>query len=1218
MATIDTLDIQIKADAQKATSAIDRLVTSLEKLSSALTASYGANLSSLATGVEQLGLAMATFKQNASTQTFNSLANNLNRINSVNTNNMGGLAAAVTQLNNALGALTQVSANAESVRGLANALARLGSKSISNAVINIPQLENALMQLMASLSKAPTVSNNVLRLVESLGQLSHSGNGIQSASRQTARGLNSMAKSSDKARKKYAGLASTIGRFYATYFLAIRGIKKLNDAIQGSMDYVETYNYFSVTMDKIGKEYSNMYERFGYDSAEKYAESFTNRMNDLTRKMTGYKVGNNGQLDLTDTVGLGLDPNQLMQFEAKVNAVTNSVGLIGETSINTAKAVSMLSADLSSLTNTNLDTVMTNLSSGLIGQSRALYKYGIDITNATLQTYAYQYGITKATNEMTQSEKMQLRLLAILDQSRVAWGDQANTINSVANQYRILSQQFNNLSRTIGNLFLPIIQKALPIINGMIVALNRLFTSLGFSLWGDNWLKQLQDGISGGVGDNLEDLGEEAENTAEKVKKLNDNLQGFDEINKLSEDTDADLGNLGDASGVIDLSKEIADALNNYESVWEKALSGSENKINAFADKFERLLEPIKQTFLDLFNGDYYATGQDVGGLAMNIFNYFSDAIGNVKWDKIGKNIADYWNGVFSKISGKDIARGINNFTNAMWDTIVGFIKEFDFKQIAKIIGNLLANLDYSVLLKLGALKMATGLITTFANSLKTGFIKTVTPILTGSAMSQTATGWGSKLGGWISTGLKSPLMTIPAVVGSVLITVSDHYAEIAKGFENTRGKIGEETKKIIKSAEDTISNVTNMFKAVNADYIDAGKSTNVIETLADKYLDLAENIGDSKENLELLESYKQALIDEGGEEFEKIVNNTTLSYEQQKKAIDDLIGSLKKKAYQEAASASISQIASQQIPLQSTIDELTDQEAAAKAKLDKANQEWLEGYNKLEQIMKYYDNAGGFRDAFEEMGMSGEELHQAFRKLQPIYSNIAFNDNLPKNLRLSDKELVNAINSTNSFWKKTQDAEAEWNAVNQQLKVSQSTMKELETELDYYTGIASGAIDTTTSLYEYQKKKADEAKQAEKERADSMKLTYEKATTAIESSFSNVFGKDSKASKTVSTFFNDVDNKLKTTLEKFRTANPILKLQLDLDTSKIALPELKIQTASTIASPTMNALLNGTQSSNNYGDFNKYLNVNVSLEGDVSNLFKVNSKYVTQTGINY
>ena len=63
-----------------------------------------------------------------------------------------------------------------------------------------------------------------------------------------------------------------------------------------------------------------------------------------------------------------------------------------------------------------------------------------DITNATLQTYAYNLGLSKSVSEMTQAEKMQVRMLAILDQSKVSWGDLANTINSPSNMIR----QFKN------------------------------------------------------------------------------------------------------------------------------------------------------------------------------------------------------------------------------------------------------------------------------------------------------------------------------------------------------------------------------------------------------------------------------------------------------------------------------------------------------------------------------------------------------------------------------------------------------------------------------------------------------------------------------------------------------------------------------------------------------------------------------------------------------
>lgn len=1217
MATIDTLDIQIQADAQKANIAIDTLINSLTRLSSALNTSYGANLSSLAMGVQQLGLAMATFKANANAQSFNSLSASLNSINSVNTGNLNGLSGAISQLNSALSELPAVRENAKSVRDLANALSRFGSQSVTNAVINIPRLERVLIEFMASLSKAPAVRENVIRLVEAIGRITRVSNGVQGASRKVSNGLNSMANSSDKARRKYTGLASAIGKFYATYFLAIRGIKKLSDAIESSMDYVETYNYFAVTMDKIGKEYSNMYERFGYESAEKYAESFTNRMNDLTRKMTGYKVGNAGELDLTDSVGLGLDPNQLMQFEAKVSAITNSIGLIGETSINTAKAVSMLSADLSSLTNTSLDTVMTNLSSGLIGQSRAMYKYGIDITNATLQTYAYAYGIDKAMTEMTQAEKMQLRLLAILDQSRVAWGDQANTINSVANQSRVLTQQFHNMSRTIGNLFLPIVQKALPVINGMVVALNRLFTALGFSLWGENWLKQLQDGISGGVGDDLEELGEDAEGAAKKVKKLNDNLQGFDEINKLSEDTDNKLSGFGDETGLIDLSKEIADALADYETVWEKALKGSENKINAFADKFEKLLEPIKQTFLDLFNGDFYSAGQDVGALAMNIFNYFSDAIGNVNWDKIGTNIAKYWNGVFSKISGKDIARGINNFTNAMWTTITSFIREFDWGQIPKIIGDLLANLNYDTILKLAGLKLALGFVKNIAIGIKGGFDNTIGAVITGSTTQTLATKWGNKLGGWITEGLQSPLMAIPAMVSAALISANGYYEKQADVFKRLQGRISDDAQAFIDRAKDIRQSTEDVLSSISSNFSESGASVDAIQLLADKYFDLAENIDGSQEKLKELEIYKQQLIEQNPE-FEKILNDTTQDYKDQRDAVNDLIASLKVKAMQEAASSSITDIASQIIEQQNSIDEMQDKYKDAQKRAAKLKDQVNEGQKAMQKMLDtYYDRKhGGWQNVYDEEGRlvkTAEQLEDEFNQLFMSYGSTGFLQYLEDTYGIVQSSSILVGNVNNQFI----DTQNEVHEIKAQLDNARGSLDELNVAMDYYSGVASGTIETTTSLYEYQKQRAEEAKNAEIERAKTVGLTVSEAVKSVTGGLQELFAKDSAVDSSITNFVARTNSKIRQIYDYITNLKPELQVGIVYDYKKLT---EGIASTSNYTSRSLSALTSPTAPSNqvDYNQVLKNLNVNVTLEGDVKNFFRVNTQYGNQTGFSY
>lgn len=497
-------------------------------------------------------------------------------------------------------------------------------------------------------------------------------------------GLKSYTTSASKATKSTASLAAAFGKFYASYFLVIRGVKALGRAIESSMDYIETYNYYNVIMDKIGTEFGDAWKENGYGSAEEYSKSFKQRLNALTGGMTGFKIGEEGGLYASDSIGLGLDPDKIMGFQAEVSSITNAVGLMGETSLNTSKALTMLSADLSSLKNQDLETVMTNLRSGLIGQSRALYKYGIDITNNTLAEYALANGIKKKVSEMTQAEKMQLRMLAILDQSKVAYGDMANTINGVANQYRIFKQQVSNLARIIGNLFIPVLQKVLPYVNGFIIALQRLFTWVG-NLLGVDWSKMM-DGISSGytdtgleaLGDSADDTTDALENANKAAKKLKKTIFGYDQLN-IAQDNTEDTGtdaNVG--GGGIDLSGAIADALGDYESIWDKAMADMENKAQAIAD---RLIAAFKK-------GDYEEIGAFIGDkLRTSLENIDWQEIYNVAY-KFGYNLADFLNGLITPELFGTLGKTIASSLNTAMKAALGFGETLDWEQMGESIAS--------------------------------------------------------------------------------------------------------------------------------------------------------------------------------------------------------------------------------------------------------------------------------------------------------------------------------------------------------------------------------------------------------------------------------------------------------------------------------------------------------------------------------------------------
>lgn len=714
-AEIDRLEVAVESSASKANAELNKLVNRLEKVAGSLSKINGSGLNGFANGIEKLGKSLQTVNA-VKTSDFTRLANNIKKISNIDQSGLNRTASALNVIGRSLNSAGAAAKSSETIASMAKNLGKLGGSSIQKAIQNLPTLATELKKLMITLAQSPNVSKNVIQMTNALANLSNSLKGVStsnisgSVAKSTGviqrlsnafSGLNGQVGKSNKSMRTFSQIAVSV---YANWFMVLRGIQKLGNAIESAMDYVETYNYFSVTMDKIGTEFGSYFEEFGYESAETYVDSFSGRLNELTRKMTGYQVGEHGELFATDNIGLALDPEAIMNYQSSIAAITNSVGLIGENSINASKALTMLSVDLSSLKNVDLSTAMNNLQSGLIGQSRALYKYGIDITNNTLQTYAYELGINKAVSAMTQAEKMQLRLVAILDQSRVAWGDQANTINSVANQYRILKQQISNLARIIGNLFLPIVQKVLPVINGVVIAIQRLFTALGFKIWGGDWLKDTMDGIGGEYADDsLEDLGNSADdvadsmdNAASAAQKLRTMTLGIDELNINSSD-DASGSGSGDSRGEIDLSGVIADDVADYEAIWDEALVNSKNKVQEYADAicaaFNRMwqaIEPFREAVSRLWNEGLSQLASFTFENLKNFYNEFLAPLGMWAFGTEGSGLTrlvDVINNSLLKIDWTGITANLKAF----WAALEPYAEQFGeglidfFEDIANI-----------------------------------------------------------------------------------------------------------------------------------------------------------------------------------------------------------------------------------------------------------------------------------------------------------------------------------------------------------------------------------------------------------------------------------------------------------------------------------------------------------------------------------------------------
>lgn len=685
--TVDNLNIKIDASARGANQQLDKLVQKMIQLRSTVNGINVGNLNNLSISIRNFSRAASGLSQ-VKTTDFTRMAKGIEKLSNIRKGELNKAAGAITNISKAFSNIGNVSDGADKIAQLAQGISRLGYKSTTQAIQNIPLLTKELKNMMTELSKAPLVSDNLVAMTNAMANLGSQASGISSVGSIMSsagrsgngffgimkRGISNVWKFASSVRSATShnrSFASTIGLLYARFWMLKRAIGAAGSAVKSSMDYIEEYNYFNTTMEKIASEWKKDFSKYGYKNADAYGKSFEDRVTKMMNKMTGFQMNRDGTLTDSGVKNLGLDVTQMTNYAAGVAQVTNSVGMTGEASAAASKALSMLAGDMSSFRNLDMETVMNNFSSGLIGQSRALYKYGIDITNATLTTYAHELGIKKDISAMTQNEKMQLRMIAILDQSKVAWGDLAKTINSPSNQLRLLHNNFKSLSRTIGDMFLPVVSKVLPYVNGLVIAIRRLFEWTASMLGID--LKDVIGNSGGGYSDVFDSLGDDTDdasngmdgltdstnNAAEAQKKLNKQVQGFDNLNNMT--TSTNKGSSSDKnnnnSSPIDLTDQLNSALADYEKVWNDAYGSMTNDAEKFADKLTKLFKSAWTS------GD----GSDIGSAVAGWLNKGIDWV---------NNHTDKW------------SKGLKKITTIMGTSLNGFVENFKWAGLGKAVGN--------------------------------------------------------------------------------------------------------------------------------------------------------------------------------------------------------------------------------------------------------------------------------------------------------------------------------------------------------------------------------------------------------------------------------------------------------------------------------------------------------------------------------------------------
>lgn len=416
-------------------------------------------------------------------------------------------------------------------------------------------------------------------------------------------------------------LARSIGKFWASAFWIINGVRGLWKSVESSMNYIETLNYFKAAFRQVSDTAVGNWSKLGYESAEAYADSFEKRAKQLTTKMTGFELSDTGVLSMTGGKTLGLNPNTLLNYQAQFAQMASSMGASANNATLLSQALVEIGADLASVKNLNFEDVWKDMASGMVGMSRTLDKYGVNIRAAALNQKLLDLGIQATVKDLSGADKAMLRTIVLLDSTKYAWGDLANTINQPANQLRLLTANLQNCARMLGNIFLPLVAKVLPYLNAMAIAVQRLLTFIAQILGID--LSKITSSV-GGAGDAMSDILDDADgledgldDAAESAKKLKNNLLGVDELNVISDNVTSQDAN-GNMSSLLD--DAFLDALSEYQKAWDEAFDKMENRANELADK-------IVKWFKDLFKP-------------------ISDA-----WAKVGDKVKDAWEKAFTSLA---------------------------------------------------------------------------------------------------------------------------------------------------------------------------------------------------------------------------------------------------------------------------------------------------------------------------------------------------------------------------------------------------------------------------------------------------------------------------------------------------------------------------------------------------------------------------------------
>lgn len=468
----------------------------------------------------------------------------------------------------------------------------------------------------------------------------------------------------------------------------------------------------------------------GLKSAMDYSSNLTEVQNVVDVGFGKYK-SKIEDLAKTSIQDYGMSELTAKQIAGRFQAMGTAVGFSQKKMSGMSVELTKLSADMASFYNEDQEKVAKSLQSVFTGTTMPLRKYGIDLTQATLQEWAHKQGIDANIKSMSQAEKTMLRYQYVISQTGAAQGDFARTSNTWANQTRMLKQNFQQLGSTIGQIAINAFKPFVKAMNSTLVQLDKFAKSARDALGKIfGWEYKEGGGVTQNYKDDMEDAADGANDTADATKKatkaqkeFNKQLQGFDRLNNLTsskgKDNDGtgngsgtsvgDLSNIGSGSGgkwkqKDSIFKKFESDIDTLEKLGKKISTTLSNAMEDIDWKSIYQKAAGFGTGLASFLNGLFAGGEgarlfsDLGGTIANSLNTVLTGLNSFattfSWDEFGRNFGIGINGFFTTWDAGLTADTFNNMANGVLTAMTSALNRIHWDLIAKRIGELIKGID--------------------------------------------------------------------------------------------------------------------------------------------------------------------------------------------------------------------------------------------------------------------------------------------------------------------------------------------------------------------------------------------------------------------------------------------------------------------------------------------------------------------------------------------